>query len=79
MAIETAIFAGGCFWCMVQPFDSLDGIEKVRSGYTGGHVENPTYEQVSSHTTGHTANWLITFGAGSKAVGGISKRGTTSQ
>lgn len=54
MAIETAIFAGGCFWCMVQPFDSLDGIEKVRSGYTGGHVENPTYEQVLTHTTGHT-------------------------
>lgn len=54
MAIETAIFAGGCFWCMVQPFDSLDGIEKVRSGYTGGHVENPTYEQVLTHTTGYT-------------------------
>nr|MWN21450.1 hypothetical protein [Leuconostoc lactis] len=42
---ETAIFAGGCFWCMVQPFDSLPGIEKVRSGYTGGHTENPTYEE----------------------------------
>ena len=61
MAIETAIFAGGCFWCMVQPFDSLDGIEKVRSGYTGGHVENPTYEQVSSHTTGHTESVKIWF------------------
>ena len=61
MAIETAIFAGGCFWCMVQPFDSLDGIEKVRSGYTGGHVENPTYEQVSSHTTGHTEAVKIWF------------------
>lgn len=61
MTIETAIFAGGCFWCMVQPFDSLDGIEKVRSGYTGGHVENPTYEQVSSHTTGHTEAVKIWF------------------
>lgn len=61
MAIETSIFAGGCFWCMVQPFDSLDGIEKVRSGYTGGHVENPTYEQVSSHTTGHTEAVKIWF------------------
>ncbi|MGX4593845.1 peptide-methionine (S)-S-oxide reductase MsrA [Leuconostoc sp. JNUCC 76] len=61
MAIETAIFAGGCFWCMVQPFDSLDGIEKVRSGYTGGHVENPTYEQVSSHTTGHTEAVKVWF------------------
>ena len=51
---ETAIFAGGCFWCMVQPFEDQPGIDKVLSGYTGGHVENPTYEQVSSHTTGHT-------------------------
>ena len=61
MAIETAIFAGGCFWCIVQPFDSLDGIEKVRSGYTGGHVENPTYEQVLTHTTGHTEAVKIWF------------------
>ncbi|WP_273946849.1 peptide-methionine (S)-S-oxide reductase MsrA [Leuconostoc mesenteroides] len=61
MAIETAIFAGGCFCCMVQPFDSLDGIEKVRSGYTGGHVENPTYEQVLTHTTGHTEAIKIWF------------------
>ncbi|MGC8257767.1 peptide-methionine (S)-S-oxide reductase MsrA [Leuconostoc mesenteroides subsp. jonggajibkimchii] len=61
MAIETAIYAGGCFWCMVRPFDSLDGIEKVRSGYTGGHVENPTYEQVLTHTTGHTEAVKIWF------------------
>lgn len=58
---ETAIFAGGCFWCMVQPFDSLPSIEKVRSGYTGGHTENPTYEEVSSHTTGHTEAVKIWF------------------
>ncbi|KRK89808.1 peptide-methionine (S)-S-oxide reductase MsrA [Lentilactobacillus sunkii] len=51
---DTAIFAGGCFWCMVKPFDTMPGINKVVSGYTGGHVPNPTYEQVSSHTTGHT-------------------------
>ncbi|MCT7862433.1 MAG: peptide-methionine (S)-S-oxide reductase, partial [Lactobacillus crispatus] len=43
---DTAIFAGGCFWCMVEPFDTVDGVEKVVSGYTGGHVANPTYEQV---------------------------------
>ena len=61
MAIETAVFAGGCFWCMVQPFDSLPGIEKVRSGYTGGHTVNPTYEEVSSHTTGHTEAVKIWF------------------
>jgi peptide-methionine (S)-S-oxide reductase len=61
MADKTAIFAGGCFWCMVEPFDSLPGIQKVRSGYTGGHVENPTYEQVISHTTGHTEAVKIWF------------------
>ncbi|WP_294974227.1 peptide-methionine (S)-S-oxide reductase MsrA [uncultured Leuconostoc sp.] len=58
---ESAIFAGGCFWCMVQPFDSLPGIEKVRSGYTGGHTVNPTYEEVCSHTTGHTEAVKIVF------------------
>jgi peptide-methionine (S)-S-oxide reductase len=59
--METAIFAGGCFWCMVKPFDTQPGIEKVVSGYTGGHVPNPTYEQVCSHTTGHTEAVQITF------------------
>lgn len=46
MATERAIFAGGCFWCMVQPFEEREGILSVISGYTGGTVENPTYEQV---------------------------------
>lgn len=50
---ETAIFAGGCFWCMVSPFDILDGIVEVKSGYTGGHLENPTYKDVKSQTSGH--------------------------
>jgi len=50
---ETAIFAGGCFWCMVSPFDILDGIVEVKSGYTGGHLENPTYMDVKSQTSGH--------------------------
>ncbi|MCK8624112.1 peptide-methionine (S)-S-oxide reductase MsrA [Apilactobacillus xinyiensis] len=59
--LDTAIFAGGCFWCMVQPFDTLPGIEKVISGYTGGHVPNPTYEEVCSHTTGHTEAVKIVF------------------
>lgn len=58
---DTAIFAGGCFWCMVKPFDQQPGIEKVISGYTGGTVPNPTYEQVASHTTGHTEAVEITF------------------
>lgn len=59
--LDTAIFAGGCFWCMVQPFDTLPGIKKVISGYTGGHVANPTYEQVCTGTTGHTEAVQITF------------------
>jgi len=50
---QKAIFAGGCFWCMQADFASRDGVISVTSGYTGGHVENPTYEQVSSGTTGH--------------------------
>lgn len=58
---EKAIFAGGCFWCMIQPFDTQPGINSVTSGYTGGHVVNPTYEQVLSHTTGHTEAVEIDF------------------
>lgn len=50
---EKATFAGGCFWCMVEPFDEQPGIEKITSGYTGGFKENPTYEEVCSDTTGH--------------------------
>ena len=59
MALAT--FAGGCFWCMVKPFDEQPGIKNVLSGYTGGHVENPTYEQVCSETTGHLEAVQITF------------------
>ncbi|MED3662327.1 peptide-methionine (S)-S-oxide reductase MsrA [Ureibacillus terrenus] len=61
MAKELATFAGGCFWCLVKPFDRLEGIEKVVSGYTGGHVENPTYKQVCSGTTGHVEAVQITY------------------
>ncbi|MCM2674618.1 peptide-methionine (S)-S-oxide reductase MsrA [Alkalicoccobacillus plakortidis] len=51
--MEKAIFAGGCFWCMVQPFDEMPGIHSIISGYTGGHLENPQYEQVKTGETGH--------------------------
>jgi peptide-methionine (S)-S-oxide reductase len=61
MRYELATFAGGCFWCMVKPFDQWPGIIKVVSGYTGGHVENPTYEMVKSQTTGHYEAVQITF------------------
>ncbi|HEY7644081.1 MAG TPA: peptide-methionine (S)-S-oxide reductase MsrA [Hyphomicrobiales bacterium] len=49
----TAVFAGGCFWCMEPPFDKTDGVISTISGYTGGQKANPTYEEVSSGTTGH--------------------------
>ncbi|WP_064091350.1 peptide-methionine (S)-S-oxide reductase MsrA [Rossellomorea aquimaris] len=51
--IQKATFAGGCFWCMVKPFDEEPGIHSVISGYTGGTVPNPTYREVCSETTGH--------------------------
>jgi peptide-methionine (S)-S-oxide reductase len=57
----TAIFAGGCFWCMVHPFDELPGVVSVTSGYTGGHKVNPTYEQVSAGDTGHVEAVQIVF------------------
>lgn len=50
---KTAIFAGGCFWCMEPPFEQLEGVIDVTAGYTGGRTENPTYREVSSGTTGH--------------------------
>lgn len=50
---RTAVFGGGCFWCMEPPFDKLEGVISTFSGYAGGHVENPTYEQVSKGKTGH--------------------------
>ena len=59
--MERAIFAGGCFWCMVKPFDSLPGIESVISGYTGGETENPNYLEVKSGKTGHTEAVEIIF------------------
>jgi len=52
--LDKALFAGGCFWCMVHPFDELPGIEKVVSGYTGGTTPFPSYEEVCSGKTGHT-------------------------
>ncbi|MEK5381276.1 peptide-methionine (S)-S-oxide reductase MsrA [Niallia sp. FSL W8-0635] len=59
--MEKATFAGGCFWCMVSPFEEQPGIGGIVSGYSGGHVENPTYEQVKTGTTGHFEVVEITF------------------
>lgn len=58
---ERAIFAGGCFWCMVEPFETRPGIIMVVSGYTGGTVVNPTYDQVATQTTGHVEAVEIIF------------------
>eukprot|EP00456_Euglypha_rotunda_P061012 TRINITY_DN5105_c0_g1_i6.p1 TRINITY_DN5105_c0_g1~~TRINITY_DN5105_c0_g1_i6.p1 ORF type:complete len:216 (+),score=40.38 TRINITY_DN5105_c0_g1_i6:1066-1713(+) len=58
---EVATFAGGCFWCMVAPFADLPGVVSVSSGYSGGKLPNPTYEQVSSGTTGHAESVQIVF------------------
>ncbi len=60
-AVDTAIFAGGCFWCMEPPFDKLDGVLSTTSGYTSGSVVNPTYEQVSAGSTGHTEAMRVVF------------------
>lgn len=59
--IEKATFAGGCFWCMVKPFDRYDGVISVISGYTGGSKENPTYKEVCSEETGHYEAVQITY------------------
>ncbi|MDF2946658.1 MAG: Peptide methionine sulfoxide reductase MsrA [Bacillales bacterium] len=58
---ELATFAGGCFWCLVSPFEEKDGIIQIVSGYTGGHKENPTYKEVCSETTGHYEAVQITY------------------
>lgn len=59
--MSKATFAGGCFWCMIKPFDQYEGVEKVTSGYIGGHVVHPTYEQIKSQTTGHREAVEILF------------------
>lgn len=58
---ETAIFAGGCFWCVESDFDHVNGVLETVSGYSGGHVDNPTYKQVSNGGTGHLEVVRITF------------------
>ncbi|MGN6248394.1 MAG: peptide-methionine (S)-S-oxide reductase MsrA [Ginsengibacter sp.] len=62
--LETATFANGCFWCTEAVFQELKGVEKVTSGYTGGHVKNPTYEQVCSKDTGHAECLQIEYDPG---------------
>ena len=58
---EVATLGGGCFWCLEAVFDGLQGVESVESGYTGGKIANPTYEQVCSGNTGHAEVVRVTF------------------
>ena len=60
-AEAVATFAGGCFWCMEPPYDELDGVKSTVSGFIGGHVENPSYEQVVRGGTGHTEAVQVTY------------------
>jgi len=60
-ATAKAVFAGGCFWCMEPPFDKTDGVIATISGYTGGTKVNPTYEEVSSGTTGHAESVQVEY------------------
>ncbi|HEV8601518.1 MAG TPA: peptide-methionine (S)-S-oxide reductase MsrA [Patescibacteria group bacterium] len=62
--LETAVFGGGCFWCTEAIFTRLRGVESVESGYAGGQVPNPTYEQVSMGNTGHAEAIKIEFDPG---------------
>ncbi len=59
--LDTAIFGAGCFWCVEAIFQNLEGVYSVEAGYSGGHVENPTYEQVCKHNTGHIEVARITY------------------
>ncbi len=59
--VQTAVFAGGCFWCVEKDFDQIDGVLKTTSGYTGGTTENPTYKDVTKGGTGHYEAVYIEF------------------
>jgi peptide-methionine (S)-S-oxide reductase len=59
--IEVATLGGGCFWCLEPLFDSLQGVQSVESGYSGGRVENPSYRQVCTGTTGHAEVVQVTY------------------
>ncbi|MGN6422258.1 MAG: peptide-methionine (S)-S-oxide reductase MsrA [Asticcacaulis sp.] len=60
-ADQVAVFAGGCFWSMQKAFDHVPGVVKTRAGFMGGHVKNPTYEEVVTETTGHVESVEVTY------------------
>lgn len=59
--LEQAVLGGGCFWCVEAVFQEVDGVTAVQSGYTGGHVDRPTYEQICTATTGHIEIATVTY------------------
>ena len=59
--LQQAVFSGGCFWCMEHDMKAIPGVVSVESGYTGGHVDHPTYEDVVSETTGHYESVRVSF------------------
>jgi peptide-methionine (S)-S-oxide reductase len=61
MPTETAIFAAGCFWGVEDSFQNLDGVIDAESGYIGGHIDEPTYQEVCSHVTGHAEAVKVTY------------------
>jgi len=63
-SLETAVFGGGCFWCLEAVFQRLPGVKSVESGYMGGRVENPTYREVCTGTTGHAEVVRVSFDPG---------------
>ena len=71
--MEQAIFAAGCFWGVQYYFDQVPGVVSTAAGYTGGKTENPTYEEVCSHTTGHAEAVLVEFDAGEVSYGTLLK------
>lgn len=59
--LQTATFGAGCFWCVEAVFEEVKGVKKVVAGYAGGHIENPTYKQVTTGTTGHAEVTRLTY------------------
>jgi len=68
---KSAVFAGGCFWCLEKPFDDVPGVVETESGYTGGTVPNPSYEQVSSGTTGHVEAIRVVYDPSKTSYGDL--------
>jgi len=72
--LETAVFAGGCFWSMQHDLEHVPGVTSIQVGYTGGHVDNPTYKQVSAETTGHFEAVKVTFDPSKISYGALVER-----